>query len=74
MASQAPNRRDGGLTSCPSCIRKLRAFTYKELETVRVAQKLLGVLTIGGGSLVPRQKVVVEGVKGVKYAPKPHRM
>ncbi len=34
---------------------------------MRAAQKLLGALTIGGG--VPRQGVVVEGVKGIKYAP-----
>jgi hypothetical protein len=36
--------------------------------TVRAAQNLLGVLTIAGG--VPKQGVVVEGVKGVKYTPK----
>jgi hypothetical protein len=36
---------------------------------VRAAQKLLGVPTIGGGVL--GQGVVVEGVKGVKYASMP---
>ncbi len=36
---------------------------------MRVAQKLLGVPTIGGGVL--GQGVVVEGVKGVKYASMP---
>jgi hypothetical protein len=36
--------------SCQGRSWKLRAFTYKELETVRAAQKLLGVPTIGGGS------------------------
>ncbi len=35
---------------------------------MRAAQKLLGVLIIGGGSA--REGVVLEGVKGVKYAPK----
>jgi hypothetical protein len=30
--------------------RKLRAFTWKELERVNAAQKLFGALTIGGGS------------------------
>ncbi len=34
---------------------------------MRAAQKLLGAPTIGG--VVPRQGVVVEGVKEVKYAP-----
>ncbi len=34
--------------------------------------KLLGALTIGRG--VPRQGVVVEGVKGVKYAHMPPGM
>jgi hypothetical protein len=58
--------------SCHSCSRKLSAFTLKELETVREAQKLLGVPTIGRGVSV--QEVMVEGVKEVKYAPKPPRM
>ncbi len=39
------------------------------LETVRAAQKLHGAPTIGGG--VPGQGVVVEEIKGVKYAPMP---
>jgi hypothetical protein len=33
--------------------QKLCTFTSKELETVRVAQELLGALTIGGGSAWP---------------------
>ncbi len=37
---------------------------------MRVAQKLLGAPTIGREG-VPGQGVVVEGVKGVHYAPKP---
>jgi hypothetical protein len=47
---QANNRREGSLTSCHGCSWKLCAFTKKELETVKAAQKLLGVPTIGGGS------------------------
>jgi hypothetical protein len=49
MTSQAINRRKGVSKSCRSFSRKLRAFTYKELETTRAAQELLGVPTIGGG-------------------------
>jgi hypothetical protein len=37
-----------------------------------VAQKLLGALTTGGGSV--QAEGGVEGVKGVKYAPKPPGM
>jgi hypothetical protein len=44
------NRREGGFTSCRGRSWKLSAFTEKELETVKAAQKLLGALTIGGGS------------------------
>jgi hypothetical protein len=47
-------------------------LTLKELETVRAAQKLFGALILAGG--VPGQGVVVEGVKGVKYAPMPPEM
>jgi hypothetical protein len=50
MTSQVTNRREEGFTSCCSRSRKLCGFTSKELETVKVAQKLLGALTIGGGS------------------------
>ncbi len=35
--------------SCRSCSRKLRAFTYKELKTLRAAQELLGAPTVGEG-------------------------
>ncbi len=38
------------MTSCCGHGRKLCAFTKKKLETVRGAQKLLRVLTIGRGS------------------------
>ncbi len=39
---------------------------------MRAAQKLLGAPTIGGGSA--QAGGVVEGVKGVKYTPKPPTM
>ncbi len=42
--------RERGLTSCLGRSRKLRAFTYKELETMKAAQKLLGEPTIDRGS------------------------
>jgi hypothetical protein len=45
------NMREGGLTSCSSRSRKLRSFTWKELETVKAAKKLFGAPTIGGGSV-----------------------
>jgi hypothetical protein len=64
MTPQATNRRQGDLTSCSGQSWKHRTFTWKELETVKTAQKLLGGLTIGGG--VPGQGVVVEEVKGGK--------
>jgi hypothetical protein len=50
MTSQVTNSREVGFTSCCGRSQKLCAFTSKELETVRVAQKLLGAPTIGGGS------------------------
>jgi hypothetical protein len=43
MTPQATNKREGGLTSC-------HGRSWKELETVKAAPKLLGALTIGGGS------------------------
>ncbi len=50
MTPQATNRREGGLTSCRGRSWKLHAFTQLELETVKVAQKLISAPTIGGGS------------------------
>ncbi len=50
MTPQASNRREGGMTSCRGCSWMLCAFSKKELETVKAAQKLLGALTIGRGS------------------------
>jgi hypothetical protein len=46
MTPQVTNRREGGFMSCCGRSLKLRAFTWKELETVRAAQKLLGAPTI----------------------------
>jgi hypothetical protein len=50
MTSQAINRREGVSKSCRGRSPNLCAFTEKEPETARVAQELLGTLTIGGGS------------------------
>jgi hypothetical protein len=50
MTSQATNRREGGSTSRHGHSRKLRAYTKKEIETVRAAPELLGGPAIGGGS------------------------
>jgi hypothetical protein len=50
MTAKATNRREGGLTSCCGHSQKFSAFTQKELETMRAAQKLLGASTIGRGS------------------------
>jgi hypothetical protein len=50
MTPQTTTRREGGLTSCCGRSRKLRAFTKKEIETMKAAQILLGAPTIGGGS------------------------
>jgi hypothetical protein len=50
MTPEVTNRREGGMTSCRGCSLKLWAFTWKELETVNAAQKLLGALSIGVGS------------------------
>ncbi len=49
MTSQVTNRREGGFKSCRARNRKLYAFTQKELDTVRMAQKLLGAPPICGG-------------------------
>jgi hypothetical protein len=54
MTSQATNRREGGSTSCPGRSQMLRTYTFKELETVWAAPKLLGAPTIGGGSVRSR--------------------
>jgi hypothetical protein len=64
MTPQETNRGDGDLMSCHGHSQKLCAFTWKELETLRAAQKLLGAPTIGRG--VPGQGVVVEEIKGGK--------
>jgi hypothetical protein len=42
MTPQVTNRKEGGLTSCRGCSRQFSAFTQKELEAVREAQKLIG--------------------------------
>jgi hypothetical protein len=62
MTSQVTNRREGGSTSYRGRSRKLRAYTYNELETMRAAPELLGAPTIGRGTRVgdgesPRSKI-----------------
>jgi hypothetical protein len=64
MTSQATNRREGVSMSFCGCSQKLRAFTYKELETVRAVKNCLVRRLLAGG--VPGQGVVVEVVKEVK--------
>ncbi len=39
--------------SCRGRSRKLRSYTWKQLETVRAAPELLGAPAIGGGSARP---------------------
>ncbi len=50
MTPQVTNRREGGLMSCRGRSQKLCALTQKELETMKVAQKLLAAPTIVRGS------------------------
>jgi hypothetical protein len=50
MTPQVTNRRKKELTSCHGRSRQFQAFTEKQLETMRAAQKLLGSPTIGPGS------------------------
>jgi hypothetical protein len=50
MTPETTNRRGVGFMSCLGRSRKLRAFTKKELETMKASQKLLGAPTIGLGS------------------------
>ncbi len=78
MTPQATNRRKKGLTSCRGHSRKLHAFTWKELETVSVDQKLFGALTIGGGQRSPHvgrntQKWCQKGAVSRTYWLKNHR-
>jgi hypothetical protein len=68
MASQVTNRREGGFTSCRACSWKLLAFTTARdheggSKTARCADYCQG-----GG--LGQEVVVVEGVKGIKFAPK----
>jgi hypothetical protein len=60
MTSQATNRKEGGSMSCCGRSGKLRyiyiyiiIYNIYIFKTVRVAQELLGALTIGGGNTQP---------------------
>jgi hypothetical protein len=47
MTPQGTNRREGGLTSWRGHSPQFCAFTEKEIETMKGAQKWLGAQTIG---------------------------
>ncbi len=50
MTSRQPIGEREAIRHAPAVVGKLRAYTQKELETVRAAPELLGAPTIGGGS------------------------
>jgi hypothetical protein len=53
MTSRRPIGEREAIHHAAVVVRKLRAYTKKELETVRAAPELLGAPTIGGGSARP---------------------
>jgi hypothetical protein len=53
MTSRRPIREREAIRHAAAVVGKLRAYTWKELETVRAAPELLGVPTIGRGSARP---------------------
>jgi hypothetical protein len=50
MTSRQPIGEREAIRHAAAVVGKLRAYTQKELETMRAAPELLGELTIGGGS------------------------
>ncbi len=50
MTSRQPIGEREAICHAGAVVGKLRAYTLKELETVRAALELLGAPTIGGGS------------------------
>jgi hypothetical protein len=54
MTSRRPIGEREAIRHAAAVVRKLRTYTYKELETVRAAPELLGAPTTGGGSARPR--------------------
>ncbi len=53
MTSRRPIGEREAIRHAAAVVGKLRAYTYKELETVRAAPELLGAPTIGRGSARP---------------------
>jgi hypothetical protein len=50
MTSRRPIEEREAIHHAAAVVGKFRAYTYKELETVRAAPELLGAPSIGGGS------------------------
>jgi hypothetical protein len=53
MTSRRPIGEREAICHAAAVVGKLRAYTEKELETVRAAPELLGAPTIGGGMARP---------------------
>jgi hypothetical protein len=53
MTSRRPIGEREAIRHAAAVVGKLRAYTWKELETLRVAPELHGAPTIGGGSARP---------------------
>jgi hypothetical protein len=53
MTSRPPIGEREAIHHATAVVGKLRAYTKKELETMRAAPELLGTPTIGGGSIRP---------------------
>ncbi len=53
MTSRRPIGERVAIRHATALVGKLRAYTWKELETVRATPELLGTPTIGGGSARP---------------------
>ncbi len=54
MTSRQPIGEREAIRHAAAVVRRLRAYTKKELETVRADPELLGAPTTGGGSARPR--------------------
>ncbi len=54
MTSRRPIGEREAIRHAAAIVSRLRAYTKKELETVRAAPELLGAPTTGGGSARPR--------------------
>ncbi len=54
MTSRRPIGERVAIRHAGAVVGKLRAYTQKEIESVRAAPELLGAPTTGGGSARPR--------------------